>query len=175
MWNKTWFKKACYFNYPATSLFSFSCTFCTGDLLWSWSISYISAYSFGFMLCLPLHLSLNHKGCWDNTDDFTTSFLHFFSLFFTALLDLANSRPIHSLMLASHLFFCLPCRLPPCHFALQDGFGQTLWTGDMSTPLQLHLFYDGQEVTVWSDWLLDLGTNFLVGNMVFFWDVSYLL
>ena len=51
------------------------------------------------------------------TDDFTTSFLHF-SLFSTALWDLANSRPVHSLMLSSHLFFCLPCLLPsfvvPC-------------------------------------------------------------
>ena len=39
-------------------------------------------------------------------------FLHF-SLFSTALWDLANSRPVHSLMLSSHLFFCLPCLLPP--------------------------------------------------------------
>ena len=31
----------------------------------------------------------------------------------TALWDLANSRPVHSLMLLSHLFFCLPCLLPP--------------------------------------------------------------
>ena len=29
----------------------------------------------------------------------------FFSLFSTALWDLANSRPVHSLMLSSHLFF----------------------------------------------------------------------
>ena len=26
---------------------------------------------------------------------------------------MANSRPVHSLMLSSHLFFCLPCLLPP--------------------------------------------------------------
>ena len=48
---------------------------------------------------------------WGTTDDFTPSFLHF-SLFSTALWDLANSRPGHSLMLSSHLFLCLPC-LPP--------------------------------------------------------------
>ena len=46
------------------------------------------------------------------TDDFTTSFLHF-SLSSTALWDLANSRPVHSLRLSSHLFFCLPCLFPP--------------------------------------------------------------
>ena len=34
-------------------------------------------------------------------------------VFSTALWDLANSRPFHDLMLSSHLFFCLPCLLPP--------------------------------------------------------------
>ena len=36
-----------------------------------------------------------------------------FSLFSTALWDLANSRPVHSLMLSSHLFLCPLCLLPP--------------------------------------------------------------
>ena len=67
------------------------------------------------------HLSLNHEGCWGTTDDFTTSFLHF-CLFSSALLDLANSRPVCSLMLSSHLFLCLPCLLPlfavPCKMVL---------------------------------------------------------
>ena len=58
------------------------------------------------------HLSLNCEGCWGTTGDFTTSFLNF-SLFPTALWDLANSRPVHFLMLSFHLFFCLPCLLPP--------------------------------------------------------------
>ena len=31
-----------------------------------------------------------------------------FSLFSTALWDLTNSRPVHSLMLSSHLFLCPP-------------------------------------------------------------------
>ena len=52
------------------------------------------------------HLSLNREGRWGTTDDFATSFLHF-SLFSTALWDLANSRPDYSLMLSSHLIFCL--------------------------------------------------------------------
>ena len=72
-------------------------------------------------ICIPLfwghhhhhhhHQSLNREGHWDTTDDFVTSFLHF-SLFSTALWDLPNSRPVHSLM-SSHLFLCLPCLLPP--------------------------------------------------------------
>ena len=36
-----------------------------------------------------------------------------FSVFSTALWDSANSRPVHSLILSSHLFFCPPCRLRP--------------------------------------------------------------
>ena len=106
-----------------------------------------------------LHLipSLNRDGRWSTPDDFTTSFLHF-PLLPTALWNLANSRPVHSLMLSSHLFLCLPCLFPPftvpckmvlarpderktCayhfrlhwkksfHCVLQDGFGQTWWTG----------------------------------------------
>ena len=61
---------------------------------------------------LHLHLSLNREGRWGTTDDFTTSFLHS-PLFSTAFWNLMNSRPIHFLILPLHLFFCLPCLLPP--------------------------------------------------------------
>ena len=53
------------------------------------------------------HTSVNCKGHWGTTDDFAT---------------LPNSRPVHSLMLSSHLFLCLPCLLPsftvPCKMVL---------------------------------------------------------
>ena len=39
--------------------------------------------------------------------------------------------------------------------------------GDMTMALQFVSLYNGQEVFVWSDCLLDLGTDFLVGDMVF--------
>ena len=61
---------------------------------------------------LSSHLSLNREGHLGTTDDFTPSFLHF-SLFSTEFWDLVNSRPVHSLMLSSNLFLCLPCLLPP--------------------------------------------------------------
>ena len=48
----------------------------------------------------------------------------------------------------------------PSHCTLQDGFGQTWWTGDMTIPLQIASLYGSQEVFVWSDCLLDLGTEF---------------
>ena len=58
------------------------------------------------------------------TNDFATSFPNF-PLFSTALWDLPNSRPVHSLVLSSPLFLCLHTLLPPFHCALQDGFGHT--------------------------------------------------
>ena len=59
-----------------------------------------------------LHVSLNREGRWGTTDNFTTSFLNF-SLFSTTLWDLAKFRPVHFLMLSSHLLFRMPCLLPP--------------------------------------------------------------
>ena len=41
----------------------------------------------------------------------------------------------------------------------------------MTIPLQFSSLYEGQEVFVWSDCLLDLGTDFLVGSMAFVLDV----
>ena len=93
--------------------------------IWRRVVSFYCAWHF-LLLCtetfrvtnlLPyqyfhLHLSLNCQGLWGNTDDFTKNFLHFF-LSSTAIWDLVNSRPVHSLMLSSHLFFCLPYLLPP--------------------------------------------------------------
>ena len=49
---------------------------------------------------------------WGTTLNFTNSFLHFsrFSAFCSMIF---HSRPVHSLMLSSHRFLCLPLRLPP--------------------------------------------------------------
>ena len=73
------------------------------------------------------HLSIYHDGRLGTTDDFATSSLNF-SLFSAALCDLANSRPVHSLMLSSHLFLCLPCLLPPLP-CLARGFWLDLMNG----------------------------------------------
>ena len=49
---------------------------------------------------------------WGTTVDFTTSFLHS-SRLSTFRCGIFHSRPVHSLMLSSHRFLCLPLRLPP--------------------------------------------------------------
>ena len=93
-----------------------------------------------------------------------------FSLSSTALWDLLNSRPGHFLMLSSHLFLCLPCLLPPftvpCKMVLARPDEWETWPYHCI----LHPLYDCQ-VFVWSNCLLDLGTGFFIGNMVFVWDV----
>ena len=85
------------------------------------------------------HQSLNCEGRWGTTDDFATRFLHF-SLFSIALWDLPNSRPVHSLILSSHLFLCLPCLLPPftvpCKMVLARPDEWETWPYHCS----LHLF-----------------------------------
>ena len=94
-------------------------------------------------ICLiSSHLSLNHNGCWGTTDDFTTSFLHF-SLFFTALLDLVNFRPVHFLLLSSHLFLCLPCL--PFSLCLARWFWSDLMNGrrDQTTAVYVSLQWSG--------------------------------
>ena len=53
------------------------------------------------------YLSRSLADRWGTTVDFTTSFLH--SSRFSAFRSMIfHSRPVHSLMLSSHRFFCLP-------------------------------------------------------------------
>ena len=71
-------------------------------------------------LCLDLYLSIylsiylsrSLADRWGTTVDFTTSFLHSsrFSAFRSVMF---HGRPVHSLMLSSRRFHCLPLRLPP--------------------------------------------------------------
>ena len=82
------------------------------------------------------HLSLNCEGCLGTTDDFTTSFLFFFSSFCSLLPSGTWRTPG-----LSSPWCCLPTSSSvsvsalsssPLHCALQDAFGQTWWTEDMS-------------------------------------------
>ena len=125
-----------------------------------------------FKKCSPLeqsahyhhhHLSLNREGRWGTTDNFAASFLHP-SLFSTALCDLANSRPVHSLLFSSSV--CLV--FFPLSLCLARWFWPDLMNGrhDHTTAVCVSL----DQAFVWSDCLLDLATDFLVGNMVFVRD-----
>ena len=69
--------------------------------------------------------------------------------------------------LSSHLFLHLPCLLPPFTVPCKMVLARPEEPGDVTISLQFASLYDGQEVFVWSNCLLHLGTDFLVGNMVF--------
>ena len=72
---------------------------------------------------------------------------------------------------------CLPISFSVClvFFPISLCLARLFWwTGDMSIPLQFASLYDDQELFVSTDCLLDLGTDFFVGNMVFAWDAWYL-
>ena len=60
-------------------------------------------------------------GRWGTTDEFATIPFHL-DLFSAALVELAKSIPVHSLILSSHRFFCLPLFLfpftVPCRIAV---------------------------------------------------------
>ena len=63
----------------------------------------ICSFAFTFTVTYPLTARVvDREGRLRTTYDLTTSFLHF-SLFSTARWDFAHSRPVHSLMLSSHL------------------------------------------------------------------------
>ena len=66
---------------------------------------------FSFFYPSPPHLHLSHKRGSRWAPQMTSQPVSFiFSVFSTALWDLANSRPVPFLM-SSHLFFCWPCLL----------------------------------------------------------------
>ena len=62
----------------------------------------------------------------------------------------------------------------PLSLCLERWFWPNWWTGDISMPLHFASLYDSQKFFVKSDRLLDLGTDFFVGNMVFVRDAQYL-
>ena len=72
---------------------------------------YSDIYIYIYHLHLSSH-SLNPDGHWGTTDDVATIPFHP-SLSSAALRETPNSMSVHSLILSSHLFFCLPLLLAP--------------------------------------------------------------
>ena len=92
---------------------------------------------------LHFHLSLNRKGLCGTTDDFTASLLHIFYSPLPCGTWRTQACPFLDAVFPPLFLSALSS---PFNCALQDGFGQTWRTGDMSTPLQFRSLYDGQEI-----------------------------
>ena len=86
------------------------------------------------------------------TDEFATIPFHP-DLFSAALVELAKSIPVHSLILSSHLFFCLPLFLPftvPCRIVFAKPEDLETWPNHLS----FH-FLTGSGVRHILQWLLE--------------------
>ena len=87
---------------------------------------HIKPFLFYSILFYPIAL----EGCRDTTDEFATIPFHLV-LFSAALVELATSIPVHSLILSFHLFFCLPFVLcpytVPCRIAFAKPEDIQMW------------------------------------------------
>ena len=93
-----------------------------------WRNSYLFFYS---ILFYPITL----EGRRGTTDEFATIPFHL-DLFSAALVELAKSIPVHSLILSSHLFFCLPLFLfpftVPCRIVFAKPEDLETWPNHLS-------------------------------------------
>ena len=115
-----------------------------------------------------LNLSLNRRSHLGTTDDFTTSFIHFplFSLPFRTWQTPGLSIP----------WCCLPTSFSVClvffpfSLCLARWFWQDLMIGRPVSTTSVCVSLRWSWGFVWSDCLLDLGTDLLVSNLVFVWN-----
>ena len=114
----------------------------------SWNII-ISKHWLPFLFYSILFYPIALEGCRDTIDEFATIPFHLV-LFSAALVELAKSIPVHSLILSFHLFFCLPFVLcpytVPCRIALAKPEDIQMWRN--------YMFWPGSEVHHILQWLL---------------------
>ena len=100
-----------------------------------------------------------------NTDEFATIPFHL-DLFSAALVELAKSIPVHSLILSSHLFFCLPLFLfpftVPCRIVFAKPEDLETWPNHLSfrfltrvrsssySPMAAWIFLRTSSLVTWS-------------------------
>ena len=100
-----------------------------------------------------------------STDEFATIPFHL-DLFSAALVELAKSIPVHSLILSSHLFFCLPLFLfpftVPCRNVFANSEDLETWPNHLSfrfltrvrsssySPMAAWIFLRTSSLVTWS-------------------------
>ena len=117
------------------------------------------------MIYSILFYPITLEGRWGTTDEFTTIPFHL-DLFSAALVELAKSIPVHSLILSSHLFFCLPLFLfpftVPCRIVFAKPEGLETWANHLNfcflirvrslsyTPMAAWNFLRTSSLVTWS-------------------------
>ena len=130
-------------------------------LLMSILIFYATQCLRNSILFYPLTL----EGREGTTDEFTTIPFHPV-LFSAALFELANSIPVHTLILFSHLFFCLPLFLfpftVPCRIVFAKPENLETWQNHLSfhfltrvrglsySPMAAWIFLRTSSLVTWS-------------------------
>ena len=128
-------------------------------------------FSVHFTANLGLNLissqSLNHGGRRGTTYDVATILFHP-SLSSTTLRESPNPIPVHSLLLSSHLFFCLAPFTVPCRivYAMPEDLR------NVAIPSEFHFLFHGKEIFMHSNCILDSVANLLIRHMVFVGNVQ---
>ena len=126
--------------------------------MWGCSKSLDKEHSILFLF-YPITL----EGRRGTTDEFTP-IPFYLVLFSAALVEPAKSIPVQSLILSSHLFFCLPLFLfpftVPCMIVFAKPEDHETWPNYLSFR-----FLTGSGVRHIFQWLLDLSANLLIGNI----------
>ena len=118
-----------------------------------------------FNLIIFLFYPITLEGRRGTTDEFATIPFHL-DLFSAALVELAKSIPVHSLILSSHLFFCLPlCLFPftvPCRIVFAKPEDLETWPNHLSfrfltsvrsssySPMAAWIFLRTSSLVTWS-------------------------
>ena len=112
------------------------------------------AFLFYSILFYPITLG-GRRG---TTDEFATIPFHP-DLFSAALVALAKSIPVHSLILSSHLFFCLPLFLfpftVPCRIVFAKPEDLETWPNHLS----FHLSFQAFSLSYYTTLVPNAGTN----------------
>ena len=137
--------------------FSFHSAFCYMGVKTS-----VTAMFMAVNVAINSSQSLNLRGHQGTTDDVATIPFHP-SLSSTAFRESPNPIPIHSLMLSSHLFFCLPLFLAPFTVSCRIVFS-------MPEDLEMWLFHPS--FLFFSHCILDSVANLLVRHMVFVGNIQ---
>ena len=110
------------------------------------------------ILCLFYPITL--EGCRGTTDEFATIPFHLL-LFSAALVERAKSIHVHSLILSSDHFFCLPLFLSPCPVLAKQKFLET-WSNHLTfhfltrvrslsySPVAAWIFLRTSSLVTWS-------------------------
>ena len=130
-----------------------------------WILNLVLENKYNDSIYSILFYPITLEGRRGTTDEFATTPFHL-DLFSAALVELAKSIPVHSLILSSHLFFCLPLFLfpftVPCRIVFAKPEDLETWPNHLSfhfltrvrsssySPMAARIFLRTSSLVTWS-------------------------